>query len=61
MILAWLIANSHWLIPSLGWGYSEYRGWKSGGEKASVSQIVWDGVKFAAQTIGSSNKPPGSP
>ena len=56
-MIVWLIANAHWIIPTIGFAFSEYRGRKSGGEKASLSQILWDFVKFGATEVGESNDP----
>jgi hypothetical protein len=46
IVIPWIMANSSWLLPTIGWGASEYLGWKSGGEKASVSMVLADFAKF---------------
>lgn len=51
MIWIWIVANAHWFIPLIGWIYSEYLGWKSGGEKASVSQIISDFIKYLVAQV----------
>ena len=63
MIFVWLAANSNWLIPSTLFVISEYRGIKSGGEKASVSQVIIDLFKFASTQAGEKNDStnPGGP
>ena len=45
ILIPWLVGNSNWLVPALGWAYSEFLGWKSGGKSASVSQIILDFIK----------------
>jgi len=45
ILVPWLLSNASWLIPACGWVYSEYLGWKSGGKKASVSQIIWAAIQ----------------
>lgn len=45
---AWLVSNSHWILPTIGWILSEIQGWKSGGNKASISQVLVDLLKFIA-------------
>lgn len=38
--------NQTWILPTIGWAFSEYLGWRSGGEKASTSQVLADFAKF---------------
>ena len=43
--IPWIVDNSSWLIPAAGWLSSEILGVVSGGEKASVSQVIWSFIK----------------
>lgn len=42
VVAAWLVDNSHWIIPVASTVWSEYLGYKSGNPKASISGTLWD-------------------
>lgn len=51
--IPWLIDNSSWIVPAVGWISSEVLGILSGGKKASVLQVVMDFLKSLPDLIAS--------
>jgi hypothetical protein len=46
IVLTFMLQNSAWIIPTIGWAISEYLGIRSGAEKASTLQVLADFGKF---------------
>ena len=51
MVIPWLIANAHWIIPAAGWLSSELLPVFTKGQKVAVWQVILDFFKSLPDMI----------